>query len=225
MTPSRYCRSTSITSLSACPTSVFFASGVTRSSMPMEMPALRRVEEAERLQVVQHLHRHLVAEAEVAVVDERLKPLLLERAVDVGQPLRNLVVEDDAADGRVDDAAHVLLHGGAHHVLRVVLLRQVDEVADDAELDGRLRRDLLGVEREQHLVDGGEDAPLALRARLVLRQVVAAEDDVLRGHRDGLTRRGARGCCSRRASARPPRSAPRARAGCGRPSGRRRSRR
>src|SRR2546423_955738 len=82
----------------------------------------RGVEEAELLEVVDHLHSHLVAEAEVAVVDERLEALLLQGAVDVGQPFGNLVVEDDPAHGRVDDAAHVLLHGGAHHVLRVVLL-------------------------------------------------------------------------------------------------------
>src|SRR5207248_822182 len=50
---------------------------------------------------------------------------------------------------------------------------------------------ILRVEREQDFVGRREEPPFALRAGAVARQVVAAQDDVLRRHGDGLPRRRA----------------------------------
>ena len=61
---------------------------------------LRRIEEAEVLECVEHLHGEVVAEVDEAVVHQLLQPLLLEETVDVRDLIRKVHVEDDAADSR-----------------------------------------------------------------------------------------------------------------------------
>ena len=66
---------------------------------------LRRVQEAHRLEIVEHLDGHLVAQLEMAEGNQRLQAFLLQRAVDERQAVaRQTFVKDDAADGRVDHA-------------------------------------------------------------------------------------------------------------------------
>ena len=73
------------------------------SSTPMEMPALRRVEEAEVLQIVEHLHGQCVAEVDEAKFDQVLQAALLEQTVDERDLIGQVHVEDDAADGGLDE--------------------------------------------------------------------------------------------------------------------------
>src|SRR6185503_14402497 len=98
----------------------------------------RRVQEAEGLEIVKHLDGHLMAQADVRVVNERLQAFLLQRAVDEWQTSRNRIVKDDATDGRINDAADVVLNCRTQDVLRIVFLHEVDQVALDAEFDRRL---------------------------------------------------------------------------------------
>ncbi len=60
-----------------------------------------------------------------------------------------------------------------------MLLRQIDQVAADAELDRRLGRNFLGVERQQNFIARSEHSAFAFRAFLIARQVINAEHDVL----------------------------------------------
>ena len=148
---------------------------------------LRRVEESELFQAVEHLDGDLMPQAQKAVVDQALQPFLLERAVDVRHFFRKMVVEHHAPDGRVDRAVD-LADRGLDHVLRVALGVEVDQTAFVPQADLGLCGDLLGVEREHHLIRRGERAALALRALHRAGHVVTAEHDVLRRHGDGLPR-------------------------------------
>ena len=58
-----------------------------------------------------------------------------------------------------------------------------------AQADGRQRFELARLQRQHHVVRRAERAALALGARLRLREVVAAEHDVLRRNRDRLAAR------------------------------------
>src|SRR5260370_16926078 len=51
----------------------------------------------------------------------RSQPLLFQRAVDERKSRWNGVVKDYAADGRVNDAPDIVLHGASEDILRVVL--------------------------------------------------------------------------------------------------------
>ena len=64
--------------------------------------------------------------------------------------------------------------------------RQVDEIALPAKADLRLRFDDAGIESEQNVVDRVESLVLALQLIAGERQVVAAENDVLRRNGDRL---------------------------------------
>jgi uncharacterized membrane protein YhfC len=64
---------------------------------------LRRVQEAELLQLVEHQHGLFQAEAQVAILHQRLHALLLEQAVDEGHVRWQVIVEDHAADGGVQE--------------------------------------------------------------------------------------------------------------------------
>ena len=77
------------------------------------------------------------------IIHERLQTLLAQRAVDIRKTGWNRIVENHAAHGRVDNAAHVFLQRPAQDVLRVVFLCQINQVADDAQLDRSLRRNVL----------------------------------------------------------------------------------
>ena len=96
-----------------------------------------------------------------------------------------MIVEDHAADG----GFHVLLHEldgfGMQHILVIERVHQIDDLAGVAQLDGREGFDFAHFERDQHVFDGGESAAFALGAGARLGQVVAAQDHVLRGDRDG----------------------------------------
>ena len=64
---------------------------------------LRRVEEAEFLEAVEHQNGLLETEAQVGILHQRLNALLLQQAVDEGHVRRQVIVEDHAADGGVQE--------------------------------------------------------------------------------------------------------------------------
>src|SRR6185369_9326602 len=114
---------------------------------------LRGVEESEGLEIVKHLDGHLMTQADVRIVDQRLETFLLQRAVDEGQSGWNRVVEDHASDCRVDNATDIVLDYRPQNVLRIVFLDQIDQVALNAELDWRLSCDLTCIECKQHFFE------------------------------------------------------------------------
>ena len=144
------------------------------------------VGEAQVLDGVEHADGRLEAEAQVAVLDELLQPLLPEEPVDVRGGLGERVVEDHPPHRGVDDLVLHRLRLGVHDVLVVVDGGEVDQLAAVEEPDRGEGLDLLVLEGDQHVLGAGEGAALALRPLLLLGQVVAAEDDVLAGDRDGL---------------------------------------
>ena len=103
-------------------------------------------------------------------VDLELEQVRRIAAVDEAHILRNGLVEEDEADGGVD-------HLGERFA--VVL-------AEEADLDLRLKIDDAGLVGADGLVDVRKDAALALGAGAHDRQVVRPEDHVLRGDDDGL---------------------------------------
>ena len=225
MAPSRYCDSTLITSSRALPTSAAFSFGMIRSSMPIDRPDLRRVGEAEVLQRVEHLDRLLEPELQVAALHELLQPLLLQQAVDERHLRRNRLVEDDAADGGVDDLVLDRLHFGAQHVLIVARGGQVLQIAGVAQPDRRQRLELARPRAPASRRPG-----CRTRGPRPWRRSSPWSGSSSRARCPATESRSARrapatGCCCSRASAPTLRSAPRATAGCGPPSGRRRSRR
>ena len=97
--------------------------------MPMDKSGAGRELEAQRLDFVEHLDRDLEAETQVAVIHQRADTLFLEQAVDVGHALGQMVVQNRAADGRVDEGALDLNRLGVNDVLIVVGGGQVDQFA------------------------------------------------------------------------------------------------
>ena len=156
------------------------------SLMPIETPGLRRVEEAEFLQPVEHHDGLLEAEAQVAVLHQRLHALLLQQAVDERHVRRQVIVEDHAAHGRVQELLVQLNRLGVRYVLIVVRVRQVDHFAGVAHANRREQFDFARFERHDHFFGRSERAAFALRLRLGLRHVVDAEHHVLRRHRQRI---------------------------------------
>ena len=152
---------------------------------------LRRVEEAEVFDVVEHLDGEGVAVVQEDVVDELLQPLLLEKTVDERDLIRKMHVEDDASDGRVDQLAIDFLNLGVNDVLIVELRGEIDEAAGDTHADRREQLDFTVRERELDFVERAERLAFTLRALLRLGQVVAAKDEILRrnGERLAVRRR------------------------------------
>ena len=185
MAPSWYWLSTATTSFSASRTRPAFSPGTTMSSMPMEMPARVAYRKPRLLTSSSIRDGDLQPELQVAVLHQLAQALLLQQAVDEGHVLRQVVVEDHAADGGL----HVLLVEldglGVQDVLVVEGVHQVDDPAGVAQLDGRERLDLAHFEGDQHVVGGGEGAALALAPGRCLGQVVAAQHHVLGGDGDG----------------------------------------
>ena len=173
-----------MTSSRALLTSATFSFGMIRSSMPIDRPDLRRVGEAEVLERVEHLDGLLEPELQIAALHQLLQPLLLEQAVDERHARRNLLVQDHAADRRVDDLVAHRLHLGVQHVLIVARRGQILQIAGVAQTNRRQRLELARLHRQHHVVGVAEGAALAACAALRLRQVVAAEHDVLRRNRD-----------------------------------------
>ena len=161
-----------------------------------------------------------MAESHQALQAFLLQDAVYERQSVAGQPL----VKDDATDRCLDDLVDVLANGRTHNVLVV-----------DAQWSDRSGRpssvsvssiwvsNSTGIEGEQNVIDRCECLVLALHLVACKREVIAAEDDVLRRNGDRLAARRAKADCSTRASERSPRSALRPKAECARPSGRRRS--
>src|SRR5262249_9654545 len=115
---------------------------------PDRNTSLGCVEESKGLEIVKHLDGHLVTKSDVRIVNERLQSLLLQRAVDEGEASRNRIVKDHAADGRVDNATHIVLNRGAQDVLRVVFLDEVNQITLDTEFDWSLGCDFVRIKRE-----------------------------------------------------------------------------
>ena len=91
-------------------------------------------------------------------------------------------VEDDAADGGLDELLVELLDLGVDDVLIVELLGQVHEAAADPAADGREQLHLAGLQRDHDFIEVAEGLAEALGVRLGLGEVVAAEDEILRRH-------------------------------------------
>ena len=144
---------------------------------------LRRVQEGDLLEVVQHLDRQIVAVLDEAVADQVLQAALLEQAVDERDLLGQVHVEDDPADGGLDQRLVHRLDLGVNDVLVVELRLEVGVEPGVAHADDGVRLDDALVQREQDRVEVDERLALALGALLRHRQVVAAEHEVLRRHR------------------------------------------
>ena len=129
----------------------------------------RGVVEADLLDPVQHLGGGLVAREPVHVPDEVAEGFLVHQHVVAAQFLRQDLVEDDAARGRLDP--RVSFAGSAH--------------GDDG-----VQFEYPRVERDEHVVEVAVAPAFALRARLRLREVVAAEDDLVRGGDERLAGAG-----------------------------------
>ena len=78
------------------------------------------VDEAQFLQLVEHLHGALQTETQVAVIAELLDALFLDQAVDEGHFLGQVIVEDHAAHGGVDELALHHDGSGVRHILIVI---------------------------------------------------------------------------------------------------------
>ena len=108
---------------------------------------LRGVEEAEFLQPVEHHHGLFEAEAQIAILHQRLDALLLEQAVDERHVRGQVIVEDHAADGGVQELLVQVHRLGVRHVLIVVGVGEVDHLAGVAHADGREQFDFARFER------------------------------------------------------------------------------
>ena len=152
---------------------------------------LGRDRETESLHDVEDLDGALEPVGHEAVVDEVLEALLLQRAVQERQLGRQVRREQDAPDRRLDARAVAGDRVRVDDVLVVEdLALEVDEAAREAHRDPGVRVDLAGVVRERDLVEAREDAAFALAPFLAAGEVVEAEDEVLRRHREGLAVRG-----------------------------------
>ena len=147
--------------------------------------------EAQFLQLVEHLHGALQSEAQVAVIAELLHALFLDEAVDERHFLGQVIVENHAADGGVDELALQRDGFGVRHVLIVVRGGEVDHFAFVAETNRREQFDFAGFERQNDFLGVAEGAAFALGAGLGLCQIVNAENHVLRrnGERQAVGRR------------------------------------
>ena len=103
-----------------------------------------------------------------------------------GISLGQVHVEDDAADGGLDELLVELHDLGVHDVLIVELLGQVHEAAGDAAADRREQLDFAGLQRDDDFIEAAEDLARALGVRLGLGQVVAAENEILRRNGERL---------------------------------------
>ena len=153
---------------------------------PDRQARARGVAEAQLLDAIQHLHGAFQPIAQIAIVDELPNALLLQKTIDEGEALGKVIVQDRAPDGGVHVLPLKLHRLRVNNVLIVVRLRQVNDLTCVTQANRRQRFQLAGIERQHYFFAVGEDAALALRARLALRQVVQAKHHVLRGHGDRL---------------------------------------
>ena len=151
----------------------------------------RCVEEAEFFQLVEHEHGLLEAEAQVAILHESLDAFLLEQTIDERHIRREVIVEDHAADGGVQELLVEMNWLGVRDVLVVVRVGKIDHFTCVAHANRREQFDFARFERHDALFGGTEGAAFALCLRLGFRHVVDAEDHVLRrnGERIAIGRR------------------------------------
>src|ERR1700760_44277 len=126
----------------------------------------------------------LQTESQVGVVHKLLNALLLEQTVDVREIARQVVVENDAADGGLNELPLKLDRNGVRHVLVVVRRGEVDDFTGVAQTNRSEQFDFTGFEREHDFFDGAEDAALALGAGARLGQVIDTKNHVLRRNRE-----------------------------------------
>ena len=118
--------------------------------------------------------------------------LLLEQAVDVRHfrsAALQVIVHDGAAHRGRDVLPLEVGRLGVDHVLIVIRRGEVDDLARVAQTNRGERFHFARFLRQDHFVDVGEGAALALGARLGFGQVVNAQHHVLRRHGDRLARR------------------------------------
>src|SRR5215472_15577887 len=121
--------------------------------------------------------------AQVSVIDKLLDALFLEQPVDKGEFFGQVRIENYAPDGGLDELALHLHRLSVRYVLVVISGGEVDDFTCVAQANRGEQLHFARFQREDHILSGAEDTPLALGAGLVLGQVVDAENHVLR--RDG----------------------------------------
>src|SRR5215831_14057184 len=112
------------------------------------------------------------AKPQVSVVNQLLNALFLEQPVHIGEFFRQVRIENDAADGGLDELALHSYRLCMRHVLIVVGGGQVNDFARIPQANWREQFDLAGFERENHVLSRTENAAFALGARLVLGEVI-----------------------------------------------------
>ena len=122
---------------------------------------------------------------------ERLHALLLEQAVDERHVRRQVIVEDHAADGGVQELRFEIDRLGVRNVLIVVSVGEVDHFAGVAQANRREQFHFAGFERHHDFFREPNARPSPFALRLGLGHVVDAEDHVLRrnGERIAVGRR------------------------------------
>src|SRR5579863_4339678 len=138
------------------------------------------IEEAKFLQLIEHENGSLNSVAQVAVVNQLLHALLLKQAVYERSALGQVVVENRAAHGGVQELLFELDGLGVHHVLIVIGGGEVNHLAREAQAHWRQDFHFAGFQRQDDFFNRAERAAFALPAGLGLGEVVDAENHVLR---------------------------------------------
>ena len=128
--------------------------------------------EAQLLHFVEHLDRGFKSEAQIAVVDQSAHALFLQQTVDVGHGLGQMVVQNGAAHGGVQESAIHLNRLGVDDVLIIIGCGQVNQFAAVTQANGGEGFNRTRLQRHEHFVDVGEGAAFPFRPGLALSQVV-----------------------------------------------------
>ena len=123
-------------------------------------------------------------------------PFFLSKPLMKGMSRRQVIVENHAADGGVQELLVELDRLGVRDVLIVIRVGEVDHFAGVAHADGREQFDFTGIERHDDFFARAERAAFALGLRLGLGHVIDAEHHVLRRNRERLAVARATGCCA-----------------------------
>ena len=150
----------------------------------------RGIAEPEIFDLVQHLDRGFEAKTQIAVGHQLSDALLLEQPVDERHAFRKVIVQNGAADGRVQETALRVHRFGVNDFLIVVCGDQVNHFTRITQPDGTQRFHFAGLERQQHFFDVGKGPAFALRTRLALGQVVDSQHHILGRNRNRLSGRG-----------------------------------
>src|SRR6202140_3832315 len=138
------------------------------------------VMEAQFLQVVEEDDGVFQPETKVGVVHQLLHALFFEQAVYVREFFRQVRVENDAADGGLDELTFHLDRNSVRHVLIVIRGGQVDHFAGVAQADGSEQFHFAGFQRENNFIGCAEDAAFTLGSGLGLGEVIDTQHHVLR---------------------------------------------